>query len=61
MAENEEMFDNNVSGGAAYKRLQERGVESYYEVLPDIDHYGIYFGGYDRGSQLALEWFQKHL
>ena len=61
VAENEEMFENDVSGGAAYKRLQARGVESYYEVLPDIDHYGIYFGGYERGSQLALEWFQKHL
>lgn len=61
VAENEEMFENDVSGRAAYKRLQERGVESYYEVLPDIDHYGIYFGGYERGSALALEWFQKHL
>lgn len=61
VAENEEMFANERSGGAAYKRLQERGVESYYEVLPDIDHYGIYFGGYERGSALSLEWFQKHL
>jgi dienelactone hydrolase len=61
VAENEEMFDNNVSAGAAYKRLEERGVEAYYEVLPDIDHYGIYFGGYERGSQLALDWFLKHL
>lgn len=61
VAENEEMFDNNQSGGAAYKRLQERGVESYYEVLPDIDHYGIYFDGYERGSQLAHDWLLKHL
>ncbi len=61
VAENEDMFDNDVSGGAAFKRLQARGVESYYEVLPDIDHYGIYFDGYERGSQLALDWFKKHL
>lgn len=61
VAENEEMFDNKLSGGAAHNRLTERGVETYYEILPDIDHYGIYFGGYERGSKLALEWFQKHL
>lgn len=61
VAENEEMFDNAHSGGAAYERLQERGIESYYEVLPGIDHYGIYFDGFDRGSQLALDWFVKHL
>lgn len=61
VAENEEMFDNDQSGGAAYRRLQERGVVSYYEVLPGIDHYGIYFDGFERGSQLALDWFVKHL
>ena len=61
VAENEEMFDNEVSGGAAYKKLLARGVECYYEVLPDIDHYGIYFGGFERGSQLALQWFIDHL
>lgn len=60
-AENEELFDIRLSGGAAYERLQERGVESYYEVLPGIDHYGIYFDGYERGSELALDWLLKHL
>ena len=60
-AANEELFDIMQSGGAAYARLQERGVEAYYEVLPNIDHYGIYFDGFDRGSQLALDWLQKHL
>lgn len=60
-AENEEMFDTTQSGKAAYEKINARGVESYYEILPDIDHYGIYFGGYERGSQLACDWFNKYL
>jgi len=60
-AANEEMFDITQSGGRAYKNLTARGVDAYYEVLPDIDHYGIYFGGYERGSQLAQDWFEKYL
>ncbi len=61
VAGNEEMFANDISGGAAYKRLQERGVESYYEEIPGIDHYGIYFDGYERSCERALEWFKTHL
>lgn len=60
-AENEEMFDISTSGGLVAQKLKERGIETYYEVLPDIDHYGIYFGGYERGSQLANDWFAKFL
>ncbi|MEO1078556.1 MAG: prolyl oligopeptidase family serine peptidase [Pseudomonadota bacterium] len=60
-AANEEMFDTAESGARAYRILKERGIETYYEVLPDIDHYGIYFGGYERGSSLAHDWFAKHL
>lgn len=60
-AANEEMFDISQSGGAAHENLKAREVDTYYEVLSDIDHYGIYFAGYERGSQLALNWFIKHL
>ncbi|WP_299871598.1 alpha/beta hydrolase [uncultured Sulfitobacter sp.] len=60
-AENEEMFDVTQSGGRAHAKLKERGVETCYEVLPNIDHYGIYFGGFERGSTLANDWFAKHL
>ena len=60
-AQNEEMFDITQSGGRAYKILESLGVDCYYEILPDIDHYGIYFGGYERGSQLAQDWFGKYL
>lgn len=60
-AANEELFDITQSGGRAYEVLKARGIEAYYEVLPDIDHYGIYFGGFDRGSDLANDWFLRHL
>jgi len=60
-AGNEELFDTAESGAAAYRKLTERGITSYYEVIPDIHHYGIYFDGYERSCQLAHDWFQKHL
>ncbi|TPN82869.1 hypothetical protein FHK87_20805 [Aquimarina algicola] len=60
-AGNEEMMNIRENGGAAYEYLKNKGVETYYEVIPDITHYGIYFEGYERGKQLALDWFLKHL
>ncbi len=60
-AANEEMFDITDSGGRAHQRLKERGVETHYEILPDIDHYGIYFDGFERSSTLAHDWFMNHL
>ena len=60
-AENEEMMDIKSNGEAAYRFLCERGVEAHYEVIPEINHYGIYFDGYETGSQRALVWFQRHL
>ena len=57
----EEFFDTAISGKAAYEYLQGQGVESYYEVIPSIKHYGIYFEGYKRGSTLAQDWFLKYL
>ena len=41
-AANEEMFDIAQSGALAHQRLKERGIKTYYEVIPGIDHYGIY-------------------
>ncbi|HAS42900.1 MAG TPA: hypothetical protein DCS93_20640 [Microscillaceae bacterium] len=57
----EEFFDTTISGKAAHQYLQSQGVECYYEVIPGIKHYGIYFDGYERGSTLAQDWFSKHL
>lgn len=61
-AEKEELFDIRKSGGRAHELLAERGdIEVSYDVIPGIDHYGIYFGGFTHGSNAALEWFGRHL
>lgn len=60
-AGNEEMFDTAKSGAAAHAKLKSRGIETYYEVIPGIDHYGIYFDGFERSCELAHDWFRKHL
>ncbi len=61
-AEKEELFDIRQSGGRAHELLAARGdIDVRYEVIPDVDHYGIYFGGFERGSGAALEWFDRHL
>jgi hypothetical protein len=29
-----------------------------YKIIHGIDHYGIYFAGFEEGSETALAWFQ---
>ncbi|BFM18162.1 hypothetical protein R50073_43450 [Maricurvus nonylphenolicus] len=61
-AGNEEMFDIRQSGGAVHEVLKAKeSVPTYYEVIEGIDHYGIYFDGFERGSQLQHDWFVKYL
>lgn len=61
-AANEEMMSIADNAGRAYEILKAKpGQVVHYEVIPDIDHYGIYFGGYDKASQMALDWFKRHL
>lgn len=61
-AEKEELFDIGASGGRAYELLCARGdIDVHYDVIPDIDHYGIYFDGFVRSSDAALDWFETHL
>ncbi len=61
-AGNEELFDIRDNCGLVAKHLQDKkNVECNYEIIPGIDHYGIYFDGYARSSTLACEWFAKHL
>jgi acetyl esterase/lipase len=61
-AGDEELFDIRESSGKAYAMLQAQGrVPVRYEVIPGIDHYGIYFDGFAQGSAAALDWFATHL
>lgn len=60
-ASNEALFDIRESCGLAHTKLQSRDVPVQYEIFEGIDHYGIYFEGFDRGSTLARDWFVKHL
>jgi dienelactone hydrolase len=60
-AGDEELFPADRNGGQAAEILRSSGVEVDYEVIPGIDHYGIYFDGYDKGSKDALSWFKRHL
>ncbi len=57
----EEMFDTSDNSGKAYEILKENNVPVQYEVFDGTDHYGIYFQGFEKGSQLATDWFVKHL
>ncbi len=60
-AQNEGFFDRAAHCGRVYETLQARHVPVRYQVIPGIDHYGIYFEGYDEGSSAALSWFREHL
>jgi acetyl esterase/lipase len=61
-AGDEEMFpiaDNGARAAEIIKGTPGGVVD--YQVIPGIDHYGIYFGGYEPGSRAALDWWERHL
>lgn len=61
-AGDEELFDIRDSSGKAHEILQAQGrVPVRYRVIPGIDHYGIYFDGFEEGSAAAADWFATHL
>ena len=60
-AGNEEFFAPADNGLAAAEIIRANGVPVEYHVIPGIDHYGIYFDGYEFGSTHALAWWQQHL
>ncbi len=61
-AGNEELFDISKCCGRVYEQIKAKDkIPVRYEIFPDIDHYGIYFEGFEKGSQLALDWFTEYL
>lgn len=60
-AENEKMFDTSANCGKAYEILTQRKVPTHYEVFPGIEHYDIYFEGFEKSAEMASDWFRKYL
>ncbi|MDM0085453.1 dienelactone hydrolase family protein [Variovorax sp. J31P179] len=61
-AGSEELFEIKENSGRAHEILKSEGsAPVQYKVIAGIDHYGIYFDGFDVGSDAALEWFTKYL
>ncbi|WP_423894636.1 alpha/beta hydrolase [Candidatus Pelagadaptatus aseana] len=61
-AGDEQLFNNEEHSKKAYDIIHNKAsVATEYHVIPGINHYGIYFGGYAKGSDLALKWFQQKL
>lgn len=61
-AGDEEMFPIADNGARAAEILKSTpGGVVDYQVIPGIDHYGIYFDGYEPGSRAARDWWERHL
>ncbi|WP_432253970.1 alpha/beta hydrolase [Streptomyces sp. HNM1019] len=61
-AGDDELFPIAENGGRAAEILRTiPGSVVERQVIPGIDHYGIYFDGYEPGSRAALAWFERHL
>ncbi|MGJ7512533.1 alpha/beta hydrolase [Variovorax sp. GT1P44] len=61
-AGNEDLFDIRHNGGKAHEILKQTATAPVdYRIIDGIDHYGIYFDGYDESSDAALAWFDRYL
>jgi dipeptidyl aminopeptidase/acylaminoacyl peptidase len=61
VAEKEELMSNAENGQRAFDNLQKNQVSSEYHVIPGIGHYGVYKESFAEATQLASDWFHKHL
>jgi len=61
-AENEQFINTYEGSRRVFDIIRSHGSTPVrYEVIPNIDHWGIYNEGFERGTNLALEWFDTHL
>ncbi|EAQ64183.1 hypothetical protein MED121_01085 [Marinomonas sp. MED121] len=60
-AENGHMLNKQENSFAAHNILKQRGILTVYHVIPEIDHYRIYFGDYEKSSKLTLNCLVNHL
>jgi len=59
-AAKEELFDIKMHGGLVYERVKNK-VPAKYEIIPNITHYGIYTTARKEATDMAIDWFTKHL
>lgn len=59
-AEKEELLDIKLNGGLVYERVKDR-VPARYHIFPGIKHYDIYSTKLREATEMAIEWFDKHL
>ena len=61
-ASDEDLFDIMQNCAKAHEILRSKSSAAVdYKIIDGIDHYGIYFDGFDEGSERALAWFLEHL
>ena len=61
-AGNEDLFDIKNHSGKAHEMLKaQASAPVRYKVIDGIDHYGIYFGGFEESSEAAVDWFCTYL
>jgi len=61
-AELEQLFDRQDAGSRVFDIIRSHGTTpAHYEVFPGIKHWEIYSKGFQRGTDLALEWFNQYL
>ena len=61
-AENEELWDRSTHSQLLHKRLIAAGrTDTEYVVIPGIRHYAVYGEKCDEVTDLAINWFQRHL
>ena len=60
-AEKDELVDIKKNGGRVAEILEGRKVPVKYQVIPSIDHYGVYREAFADVSKIEIEWFDTHL
>jgi dipeptidyl aminopeptidase/acylaminoacyl peptidase len=60
-AEKEDLFDTKKNGGRVAEILEGRKVPVKYQVIPGIDHYGVYGESFAEVTKIEIEWFTAHL
>ncbi|HXH23053.1 MAG TPA: alpha/beta fold hydrolase [Dehalococcoidia bacterium] len=61
-AEHEELWDRTQHSKLLYERLRAAGrTDAEYVVIPGITHYAVYGDKCREVTELAVQWFQRHL